>query len=364
MTKSRASLVDTSVDLEAPGRQNGDIRVQWSDNTIPLGFHPVPIVTVANGRGPTALLMAGVHGDEFEGPCALLRLAQSMRADRIAGRVIIIPALNLPAVSVSSRTSPLDHANLNRVFPGQPAGSITQLIADYVETELVAKADVVIDLHSGGKAYVFAPCTLVSRAAKTDVVESSLELAEWFGLPTLWLLGDHNDDRSVNSAADRVGKPMIALELGGGGGCDPDLVDKAVRGLNNCLHGLGILPDDHQGRWVAGSVIDRVVEISDRSHSVFSPGRGLFERFASAGCYVDAGDEAGVLYRLEEPEQPPVRMFFENAGFVLAHINRGMVNRGELLYSVTTDVSFDSVPALRSVRNVPGTGDNCRPPSA
>ena len=138
---------------------------------------------------------------------------------------------------------------------------------------------------------------------------------------------------------------MIAVELGGGGGCDPALVDLASRGIAMCLSGLGILPGDHDFRGEAHS-IRQVVEIADLSHSVFAPGRGLFERHACAGDLVEAGQSAGTLHRVEEPEQPPLDLGFSQAGLVLAHINRGMVNRGEMLLSVATPVRPDDAPLV------------------
>ncbi|MEM1401107.1 MAG: succinylglutamate desuccinylase/aspartoacylase family protein, partial [Pseudomonadota bacterium] len=111
MTKSTVSV---SIDLAADGRHVGDLRVRWSDNSVPLGFHPVPIISLKNGSGPSVLMTGGTHGDEFEGPSALMRLVASLKPDEMTGQVIILPALNAPAVRSASRVSPLDGANLNR----------------------------------------------------------------------------------------------------------------------------------------------------------------------------------------------------------------------------------------------------------
>ena len=40
----------------------------------------VPIATIANGDGPTVLVLAGNHGDEYEGQVAALRLIQRARS--------------------------------------------------------------------------------------------------------------------------------------------------------------------------------------------------------------------------------------------------------------------------------------------
>src|SRR3546814_8914347 len=71
--------------------------------------------------------------------------------------------MNFPAVRSGRRTSPIDSGNLNRLFPGKPDGTITQKIADYVTTALLPLADVVVDLHSGGKTLEFVPYAACHR---------------------------------------------------------------------------------------------------------------------------------------------------------------------------------------------------------
>src|SRR3546814_14498100 len=103
----------------------------------------MPITVIRNGDGPTALFTGGNHGDEYEGPIAILDLARSLEPAEIGGRVILLPMMNFPAVRSGRRTSPIDSGNLNRLFPGKPDGTITQKIADYVTTALLPLADVV-----------------------------------------------------------------------------------------------------------------------------------------------------------------------------------------------------------------------------
>ena len=74
-TKTKLSC---DIDLNAEGRQFGDLRLPWSDNSMPLGYHAIPIVTVANGAGPTLLLCGATHGDEYEGPAAIMELIHSI----------------------------------------------------------------------------------------------------------------------------------------------------------------------------------------------------------------------------------------------------------------------------------------------
>lgn len=333
--RSSTSRLRLTFDLDRTGRQFGDLMLRWSDNTNPLGYHPVPVISIKGGNGPTVLMIGGTHGDEFEGPAAIMRLAQKLEPDALSGQLILIPALNAPALAASSRVSPLDGANLNRAFPGGPDGGPTAMLAHYVETMLLPRCDAVIDLHSGGKASHFQPCALVTRTADGDLYRRNQELAEAFGLPLIWVLGANNDNRSVNSACERKGVPMIAAELGGGGGSEPDIVDLAERGLLRCLVRLGLI---HGPSLSSPSPSPRRVEIASPLHSVYATGEGLFDRAACSGQQTRAGETAGWLHYITEPDRASRPLTFPVDGYVLAHTCRGLVRRGEMLALIAQDV--------------------------
>ncbi|WP_336509509.1 succinylglutamate desuccinylase/aspartoacylase family protein [Ruegeria lacuscaerulensis] len=322
-----------TIDLDLPGRQAGDVMLKWSDNDVPLGYYPIPIVSLRGSDGPTVLILGGTHGDEFEGPAAILRLSERLDPTQVQGQLILMPALNAAALAASSRVTPLDGQNLNRAFPGDPDGGPTAMLAHFVESVLMPRVDAVIDLHSGGKASVFAPCALASRCANAFLTRANLNLAQAFGLPLIWILGEHNDNRSVNAAAVRAGVPMIAAELGGGGNVTPEIVDAAEAGLLHCLTHLGVLdgaPPD---------TATRQVEITSPLASLYAPAAGLFDRKVSAGQDVRTGDLAGYLRFPDDPARPALNLTFPTGGLVLAHGNRGMVCRGDLLTLVAHDVS-------------------------
>src|SRR6476619_7299511 len=90
------SRVRLDIDLAAPGRHAGYLRAPLSRNTSGWGTVEIPIVSVKNGSGPTILFTGGVHGDEYEGQIAVSRLAQTLQASSVQGRVIMLPAVNVP----------------------------------------------------------------------------------------------------------------------------------------------------------------------------------------------------------------------------------------------------------------------------
>lgn len=314
------------LDAQSPGRHHGDLRFKCSDNANPLGVVSIPMQSVKGGEGPRVLITGGVHGDEFEGPAAILRMCETLDPGTLAGQVLMVPALNMPAVMAASRVNPLDGQNLNRAFPGTPDGSPTAMIAHFVEAVLMPHLDAVIDLHAGGKASVFAPSALATRTADAALFARNMALAEALGMPTIWILSGFNDSRSLNAAAERAGVAMFAAELGGGGGVEPGLVDRTEAGLMACLQSLGLVA----GTPVAGATARRV-EVTGLEQTLVAPARGLFDRAVSASDMIRSGQHLGTMRFVDALERESVAIFAPCDGFVLAHSNRGLVERGELL---------------------------------
>src|SRR3954452_14734101 len=137
-----------TIDLEAPGKQVGRLQVPRSSNASGWSNQYVPIVTVANGGGPTAVVLGGVHGDEPEGQVAALNLARELRPEHVNGRVIVIPCVSIDASRAYTRLWP-SGANMNRSFPGSPTGPADEQLAHFLSTQLFPRSDIVVDMHSG-----------------------------------------------------------------------------------------------------------------------------------------------------------------------------------------------------------------------
>ena len=90
MSKASRSRLVAEVDFEKDGVQNGFLRLFHSMHASAYGFIPIPIVVIRNGAGPTALFSAGNHGDEYRARSRLCKLAQWLKPEMIAGRVILL----------------------------------------------------------------------------------------------------------------------------------------------------------------------------------------------------------------------------------------------------------------------------------
>ncbi|TIW38421.1 MAG: deacylase, partial [Mesorhizobium sp.] len=87
-----------TLDLDRDGKTSGYLGIPFSIDRSPYFQVKVPICLIRNGEGPSLLLMAGNHGDEYEGELSLAKLIRRLHPKQIKGRVTILPMANAPAV--------------------------------------------------------------------------------------------------------------------------------------------------------------------------------------------------------------------------------------------------------------------------
>lgn len=190
-------------------------------------------------NGPTALITAGVHGDEYEGPAAVAALARELAGASLNGRVLLVPVVNPLARLTGTRLTQEDDKNLARSFPGKSDGSVTERLAGAVFEHLLRSADFLIDLHSGGVEYLFLPVA----GFYGDIVHhnGSYMAARRFGLPSLWQLPPTPGVLSYEAA--RMGRVAIGHEYLGAGQLSPEGVKAYASGVKNCLRYWSVIPE-------------------------------------------------------------------------------------------------------------------------
>lgn len=337
MPETRRSRIVSEVDFNRDGRQHGFLRLFHSVHSSAYGFIPIPIVVIKNGAGPTALFVSGNHGDEYEGQVALANLTKSLDPASIKGRVIILPMANFPAGMAGRRTSPIDDGNLNRSFPGNPDGTVTQQIAHYIESELLPLADLVCDLHSGGSSLMYLPTALISRAVAPELYQRQLAALKAFGAPNAYITGGGNGtgaDHTLSAGAARLGRIAIGTEMAGSGTVTQEALVIAERGLRNLLVYLGILPDSMR---IAVSGPGRIVEVGGPAYFIYAPESGVFEPVAALGDDVKKGQLAGRIHFPETPWAPAVELHFARDGLLLCKRIPGRTVRGDCLFHLGSD---------------------------
>lgn len=336
---STPTRIWSPIDFELDGKQAGALRLPISTDLSAYGWIPIPVVCIRNGAGPTAVLIAGTHGDEYEGQIALLDLARSIEAAEIKGRIIILPALNFPAVEAGRRVSPIDEGNLNRVYPGKAHGTATEMIAHYVTEVILPMADLVVDLHSGGRSLEYFPCALIRPSTDRDRHKRLVELMRVFGAPVSYLTDGKGGggNTTLPAAAEQLGVPVITAELGGGATLQKMGTDLARSGVRRLLSHLGIRPDDV----LEEAPPTRMTEVPGRDYFLYADADGLFEPSVAIGEDVSAGQHAGYLHSIEHPTEPPLSLFFPASGLVACRRFPTLTKRGDCLYGLMKDVALE-----------------------
>ena len=327
---TRSSPITPTVDYDKDGVQHGYLRLPYSRDDSAWGAIPLPITVIRNGTGPTALLTGGNHGDEYEGPVSLLKAAASLDPREVAGRVIILPCLNFPAVQAGTRTSPIDKGNMNRSFPGRPDGSVTEKIADYVQRHLLPLSDYVLDIHSGGKTLEFLPFAACHRLPDKALEARCIAAMKAFGAPYAMLMLELDNVGMLDTAAEEMGKVFVSTELGGGGTLTARTLAIAERGLRNVLIHAGIL----QGK--IASAESRMLDMADGDCFVIGADRGLIEPCVDLGETVGAGQPVARIHDLEHTGRPPAEYSAKRAGILAGRHFPGRVQPGDCLAVIAT----------------------------
>jgi predicted deacylase len=251
---------------------------------------------VAPAPGPTVALLGGIHGDEDEGVLAVQQVCAVLEAEPLAAGTVRAVAVAHPAAyAADARVSPLDGLNLARCFPGRADGSATERLAHELTEGVIAGSDLLIDLHSAGKAYAM-PSFAGYIEDGSPVAARSRRAAYAFGLPLVW---EHEapapPGRTVSAALER-GIACIYVEGSGGGSLDCDEQQRYVDGVLNVLADLGM----RTGGGAAGAGAAEPLRVmrgagGDLDASIVAAVSGRFIAAARAGAQLAAGDTIGEI---------------------------------------------------------------------
>lgn len=299
----------------------------------------IPIAVVRNGDGPTALLVGGNHGDEYEGPIALHKLAGTLRAEDVHGRVIIVPCLNLPAVMAGRRVSPIDGGNMNRAFPGRPDGTVTEKIADFVQRHLLPMADLVLDIHAGGRTLDFVPFACNHALPNKEQEERCAAARDAFAAPYAMTLLEMDGGGMLDTAAEAMGKVFVSTELGGGGTATARSVAIAERGVGNVLRHMGILEGAPEGE------TDIRLTMPDDACYVVGESNGLVEPCVDLGAWVEEGDVIARVYDPERTGGAPREYRAARSGVLVGRHFPGLTRTGDCLAALGVPESVEAARA-------------------
>ncbi len=324
--------ISCTIPYDQDGKHHGFLRLPCSRDVSAWGSIMIPITVVHNGAGPTALFTGANHGDEYEGPIALQRLAYDLDPAEITGRVIIVPYMNTPAFHTARRTSPLDGVNLNRCFPGRPDGSPTEKIADYFMRTLLPMADVVLDYHSGGKTLDFIPFAAAHILDDANQHAACSAAMRAFNAPYSMMLREIDAVGMYDTAAEDAGKTFVTTELGGGGTATARSARIGLRGAINILRHAGIL----EGEPEAGPSV--LIDTTEGDCFHLAEGSGMVEMLIDLGEEVARGATLARIWSTERTGTKPHIIKARTAGILAARHHPGLIQPGDCLAVVASVV--------------------------
>lgn len=257
--------------------------------TVPGASVRMPI-TLVHGRrdGPRLLVTGGVHGGEYPGIEAAIRLARTLNPDELRGTVVLVhPVSPLAFHARRQYVVPEDGKNLNRQFPGKIPGTVTERMAWVLMTEIAERMDAWVDLHGGDIHEALVPFCIYSDAADPDVVAASRAMAEVYGIEYVVVSAKVEGGTYAAAGAARI--PCILAEAGQVGQLDEESVRTHLRGCHNVLRQLGCLPGDP----------DEVAQIRTLSTFAwrYAGEDGCWYPSVKLGEWVEAGQPVGEIGR-------------------------------------------------------------------
>ena len=335
--------ISYDIDLHSPGKRIDFLRLIYSDNLNAYSVIPIPIAVIANGSGPTVLLAAGNHGNEYEGQVALRELVRELEPQDIQGRLIVLPSLNMPAVRADTRVSPLDGGNLNRAFPGTPTGGPTQAIAGFLAQVLLPMCDAGIDIHTGGNMGTFIPLTFLCQCADGEVFQRSAELAEAFAAPWTYLVTGVGDQGGFDPCAHAHGVAFISTELGGGWRLGRDTLAICRAGVRNMLAHLGVIPTRADASKQTSP--SRFLTDSGADGNLVSHAAGFLETLVPAAASVETGEAVAVVHPIENGFDSITELAAPCSGVVVSQRTTAHVRHGDIVMTIASEIERSDIVA-------------------
>lgn len=318
-------------------------------STLSTGMElSIPYVVVTGRRpGPILYVGAGSHGDEVTSMLVASDLARKIEPDDLKkGAMIIVPLHNPPARLRKKRWGLIDNLDMNRVWPGDPDGTVSEMLAHHIFQNLVLSSDYLLDLHTAAGDGENAPHAITPPpelfnprkkryAARRD---ESMRLAEWFGTPFVASSRVPEEPRKkyysfiygeLHVAAAMNGIPAIVVELGEGARLNPSNYKLGLSGVINVARHLGIMKGRrrHPGKQVL---------IKDYKAIRASKG-GIAIVEKKPGEHVNEGEETAILvtHKEEIPLRSPI------SGYVMRVRRYPVVEPGERIVVIGSENSLN-----------------------
>ncbi len=299
----------------------------------------IPVSVLRGSQpGPVLLVVAGVHGYEFASILAAARLAAELDPRELSGTLVLVRVAHLPAFEARTPyVNPYDRRNLNRSFPGDPGGSQAERIAHVLSTELIARADFVVDVHSGDGAEWLAAFAGVYGGPLASDYAAALRFARALRFPNIVRYSMDTQEeidrgRSLNRQAVAQGLPTVLIEIGENGQRRPEHVQAIVDGLRAAMAAMGMLApgEGHADSAPAPRYLDGETSVPVGHSGIWYPLQRIGREVRKGELLGEIRDHTG---RVVERVKAPV------SGFALYGLAGPPVREGDSVMAIARPVS-------------------------
>ncbi len=311
----------------AKGFKIGDVDIPRGERrtvTLPVSTLPdgTPIslsvhVVVGKKPGPTMFVSGVVHGDEVVGVEIVRRLLRAPELEELSGALLCVPIVNSYGFLAHSRYLP-DRRDLNRCFPGRKEGALGEQLAHLFLTEIIARSDVGVDLHSASNNRANLPQIRIHT-----LEDQPRKLADAFSAPVI--LHAKLREGSMRAAARDLGKLVLLYESGEALRFDETGVRIGVNGCLGVMSAMGMIDN--------APVEPEAVPVVSRSSTwIRAPEGGVFRTLTPLGASVHKGDVLGLV---SDPfGERDLEVVTEEGGVVIGRSSMPAVNRGDALFHI------------------------------
>ena len=290
---------------------NAEVKPLWADQKEGGFFTLIPVTTMLNGAtlavplhvitgrepGPTFGIVTNTHGDEFLPTMAIREFLDSLDTAGLQGRLVIVSVANPMATAGFGRLTPEQHGrtDLHEVYPGNPKGNTTQMIAATITANVLHHVDALIDFHSGGSGGRLQARVDYNATAPESLKEKNLALARSFGAP---FVHENEFAGSASHYLNGRGVPAVNPEVGGsylGPNTTRAYMDAMIAGLKGMMRHLGMLSGHVQ--------VPRQIQFGLAARREIRPKHSgylvsYYERSDELGELVNAGTKLGEVVDL------------------------------------------------------------------
>ncbi len=210
-------------------------RLAWTPGIQIAGLSQATPVLVVNGvnAGPTLCLTGAIHGDELNGIEIIRQTVYDLNPEKLSGRVVGIPIVNLPGFQQGSRYLP-DRRDLNRHFPGSANGSLADRIAHSLFENVIRRCDMLVDIHTGSLKRTNLP------QLRADM--NNPEVAEFTrGFDRMAVVHSTGSPGMLRTAAVQAGIRTVTLEAGESHRIQQHQISAGVNSLTSLMERQGMI---------------------------------------------------------------------------------------------------------------------------